>query len=129
MENKLDTFHYTYSAQQQAEVDMIRAKYLPPREDKLETLRRLDNSVHKKPIALSLSLGVVGTLLLGTGMSLIMTDLAAVLGFFRYVLGLVLGINGLVAAILAWPVYEYVLKRERQRLAPEILRLSEELMK
>lgn len=129
MENKLDTFHYTYSAQQQAEVDMIRAKYLPPREDKLETLRRLDNSVHKKPMALSLSLGVVGTLLLGTGMSLIMTDLAAVLGFFRYVLGLVLGINGLVAAILAWPVYEYVLKRERQRLAPEILRLSEELMK
>ena len=129
MENKLDTFHYTYSAQQQAEVDMIRAKYLPPREDKLETLRRLDNSVHKKPLALSLSLGVVGTLLLGTGMSLIMTDLAAVLGFFRYVLGLVLGINGLVAAILAWPVYEYVLKRERQRLAPEILRLSEELMK
>ena len=129
MENKLDTFHYTYSAQQQAEVDMIRAKYLPPREDKLETLRRLDNSVHKKPMALSLSLGVVGTLLLGTGMSLIMTDLAAVLGFFRYVLGLVLGINGLVAAILAWPVYEYILKRERQRLAPEILRLSEELMK
>ena len=129
MENKLDTFHYTYSAQQQAEVDMIRAKYLPPREDKLETLRRLDNSVHKKPMALSLSLGVVGALLLGTGMSLIMTDLAAVLGFFRYVLGLVLGINGLVAAILAWPVYEYVLKRERQRLAPEILRLSEELMK
>lgn len=129
MENKLDTFHYTYSAQQQAEVDMIRAKYLPPREDKLETLRRLDNSVHKKPLALSLSLGVVGTLLLGTGMSLIMTDLAAVLGFFRYVLGLVLGINGLAAAILAWPVYEYVLKRERQRLAPEILRLSEELMK
>lgn len=129
MENKLDTFHYTYSAQQQAEVDMIRAKYLPPREDKLETLRRLDNSVHKKPMALSLSLGVVGTLLLGTGMSLIMTDLAAVLGFFRYVLGLVLGINGLVAAILSWPVYEYVLKRERQRLAPEILRLSEELMK
>lgn len=129
MENKLDTFHYTYSAQQQAEVDMIRAKYLPPREDKLETLRRLDNSVHKKPMALSLSLGVVGTLLLGTGMSLIMTDLAAVLGFFRYVLGLVLGINGLAAAILAWPVYEYVLKRERQRLAPEILRLSEELMK
>ena len=129
MENKLDTFHYTYSAQQQAEVDMIRAKYLPPREDKLETLRRLDNSVHKKPMALSLSLGVVGTLLLGTGMSLIMTDLAAVLGFFRYVLGLVLGINGLAAVILAWPVYEYVLKRERQRLAPEILRLSEELMK
>ena len=129
MENKPDTFHYTYSAQQQAEVDMIRAKYLPPREDKLETLRRLDNSVHKKPMALSLSLGVVGTLLLGTGMSLIMTDLAAVLGFFRYVLGLVLGINGLAAAILAWPVYEYVLKRERQRLAPEILRLSEELMK
>lgn len=129
MENKLDTFHYTYSAQQQAEVDMIRAKYLPPREDKLETLRRLDNSVHKKPMALSLSLGVVGTLLLGTGMSLIMTDLAAALGLFRYVLGLVLGINGLVAAILAWPVYEYVLKRERQRLAPEILRLSEELMK
>ena len=129
MENKLDTFHYTYSAQQQAEVDMIRAKYLPPQEDKLETLRRLDNSVHKKPMALSLSLGVVGMLLLGPGMSLIMTDLAAVLGIFRYVLGLVLGINGLVAAILAWPVYEYVLKRERQRLAPEILRLSEELMK
>lgn len=128
MDNK-HSFQYTYSAKEQAEVEAIRKKYLPPEEDKLERLRKLHNSANQKAQACAIALGVIGALLLGTGMSLFMTELGAVLGGFAMVLGILVGIVGLFLVALAYPVYNRVLQRERQRIAPEILRLSEELLK
>ena len=58
-----------------------------------------------------------------------MTDLGAALGHLAMVIGIVVGILGLVMVALAFPLYNYVLGKERQRIAPEILRLSEELLK
>ena len=127
MENK-EGFRFTYSAAQQQEVENIRKKYLPPEEDKLAQLRKLHNSATQKAQALSIAMGVIGALILGTGMSLIMTELGAFLGEWALVVGVLVGLVGLVQVALAYPVYNLVLKKERARIAPQILRLSEELL-
>jgi hypothetical protein len=128
MENNL-SFEYTYSAEQRNEVEAIRKKYLPKEEDKMEQLRKLHYSATKKAQSASISIGIIGTLVLGTGMSLCMTELGASLGHFAMLLGIVLGLIGLILVALAYPLYNSVLKKKRERIAPEILRLSEELLK
>lgn len=126
MEN--NSFEYTYSAERQQEIEAIRKKYLPKEEDKMEQLRRLHYSATQKAQAASIAIGVLGTLILGTGMSLCMTDLGAALGHLAMVIGILVGLFGLVMVALAYPVYNIVLRKERQRIAPEILRLSDELL-
>ena len=68
MENRQETFQYTYSARQQEEIQTIRKKYLPKEQDKMEQLRRLDQKAAKKGTAASVAAGVLGCLLLGVGM-------------------------------------------------------------
>ena len=125
MENN-EGFSYTYSAAQQQEVEQIRKKYLPEtkEEDKLARLRRLDESCTGKATALSLIVGVVGTLLLGVGMCCTMVWSE---GWF--IPGIVIGVVGIGLLCCAYPLYNRVLEKERQRIAPEILRLTEELLK
>ena len=128
MENH-NSFEYTYSAQQQKEVEAIRKKYLPKEENKMEQLRKLHHSASQKAQAASIAIGVIGALLLGTGMSLCMTELGAALGQFAMVLGILVGLIGLVMVALAYPLYHRTLRKERARIAPEILRLTDELLK
>ncbi len=128
MENK-EGFSFTYSAQQQKEVEAIRNKYLPKEADKMEQLRKLHAIPTQKAQATAIAVGVIGALIMGTGMSFAMTDLGAGLGSFAMVLGILVGIVGMVLVALAYPIYNRVLKKERQRIAPEILRLTEELLK
>lgn len=123
------SFEYTYSAQQQQEIEHIRKKYLPRQEDKMAQLRALHDSATRKAQAASIAIGVIGALILGTGMSLTMTELGTALGSLAMVIGIIVGIIGMVMVALAWPVYNRVLKKERERIAPEILRLSDELLK
>ena len=129
MEHNEHSFSYTYSAQQQKEIQDIRKKYLPKEEDKMEQLRRLHNSASQKAQTAAIVIGTVGALVLGTGMSLCMTDLGAAMGHLAMVLGVLLGLIGLVLVALAYPVYNKVLKKEREKIAPEILRLTDELLK
>lgn len=132
MDNRENAFQYTYSAKEQSEVESIRRKYLAPEEDKMAQLRRLDNSVTQKAQAWAIAIGVIGTLILGSGMSLFMSDLGMLLGLHRnlaMLMGIAVGILGMVLVALAYPAYNRVLKKERQRIAPEILRLTDELMK
>ena len=124
-----EKFSYTYSAQQQKEVEAIRKKYLPKEEDKMEQLRKLHAVPTQKAQSAALTIGIIGTLILGTGMSLAMTQLGAALGNLSMVLGVAVGIAGMVLVALAYPVYNRVLKKQREKIAPEILRLSDELLK
>lgn len=128
MENK-ENFRFTYSAAQQQEIESIRKKYLPKEENKMELLRKLHHSATQKAQAWAIAVGVIGALILGTGMSLAMTDLGAAMGMLALVIGIIVGILGLALVALAYPVYNHVLKKQRQRIAPEILRLTDELMK
>ena len=128
MENK-EGFSFTYSAEQQKEIEAIRKKYLPKEESKMEQLRRLHAIPTQKAQACAIVLGVIGTLILGTGMSLAMTDIGSALGSLSMVIGIVIGIVGMVLVALAYPLYNRVLKKQREKIAPEILRLTDELMK
>ena len=132
MDNRENAFHYTYSAKDQSEVESIRKKYLPQEENKMDRLRKLDRGASKKAQVWALSLGIIGALILGFGMSLFMSDLGAMLelhGNLAMLIGIVMGIAGMGLVALAYPVYNRVLKKERERIAPEILRLTDELMK
>lgn len=135
MENKENEgFCYTYSAKEQEEIKNIRKKYAVPEasEDKMERLRRLDKSVTDKATTKSLIVGIIGALIMGTGMSLVMTDLGEIFGAYQNAalyIGILVGIVGIVLVGYAYPVYNRVLKKERERIAPEILQLTEELMK
>ena len=127
-------FSYSYSAREQAELKKIRDKYTPPtkEEDNLTRLRRLDASVTKIATVVALILGIAGTLTLGLGMSLVMTELGKILGanqIISLITGIILGLIGIVAASLAWPVYNLIVRIRRKKLAPEIIRLADELMK
>ena len=127
-------FTYTYSAREQAELKRIREKYAEPTEteDKMARLRRLDASVTNTAQAVALVFGIIGTLLLGFGMSLIMTDLGEILGFedtMVMVVGIFVGIVGGSLASLAYPIYNAIVKAKRKKIAPEIIRLTDELMK
>ena len=129
---KETSFSYTYSAKEQEEIKKIQQKYQPREEQDIDKLRKLDAKVTEKATTVSLVLGVVGTLILGSGMSLIMTDLGNMFGLqgiTNMVIGILVGAIGLVLAILAYPVYQKVLKKEREKIAPEILRMTEELIK
>ena len=132
MEHKEESFQSTYSAAEQSEVERIRKKYLPREESKLELLRRLDRSVFQKAQAWALSFGIVGSLVLGAGMSLVMSDLGELLGLqpgLSMAVGVGAGVIGLALVALAYPIFNRVLEKERRRIAPEILRLTDELTK
>ncbi len=130
MERNQETFSYTYSAQQQKEEQNIRKKNKHHEEDKMERLRKLHHSATQKAQVWALVLGVVGALIMGSGMSLVMTDIGEVIGLDNALIpGIVIGVIGMIPVILAYPTYNRVLTKERQRIAPEILRLTDELMK
>ena len=127
MENH--SFEYTYSAQRQQEVEKIRKAYLPKEEDKMEQLRRLHSIPTQKAQSAAIAVGVIGALILGSGMSLCMTELGAALGHLAMIMGIMTGLAGMILVALAYPIYNRTLKKERERIAPEILRLSDELIK
>lgn len=132
MKNTETSFKYTYSAKEQDEIRRIREKYQDKEEDGISKLRKLDAKASQKATKVSLILGIVGALVLGTGMSLIMTEFGSLLGatgVLSLIVGVVIGLVGIIMVALAYPVYNTLLKKEREKIAPEILRLTEELMK
>ena len=127
-------FSYTYSAKEQNELKRIRDKYTvqSESEDKMARLRKLDASVTGRARVIAITLGVIGVLILGFGMSLIMTDFSAILGSYRdkaMIIGIAVGIVGAIIVSLAYPVYNVIVKARRKKIAPEIIRLTDELIK
>lgn len=127
--NNNETFKMTYSAQQHKEVEEIRNKYMEQPKDKMDRLRELDESVTKKPLAIALTIGIIGTLILGLGMSFIMSDFGKILGNLAFPIGMATGVVGIILLVCAYPLYKKILKKERKKITPEILRLTDELMK
>lgn len=119
-----EAFKYNYSAKEQEEIRRIREKYLPKEENKMELIRKLDAGATKKGVVSSLILGILSCLVLGAGMSMVMVG-----GSNLFVLGIVTGLIGLAGMATAYPLYVRITKRERELIAPQILKLTEELMK
>ncbi|MBQ7356786.1 MAG: hypothetical protein IJW66_05215 [Clostridia bacterium] len=122
MENS-NSFNYQYSAKTNKEVENIRKRYLPAEETKLERLQRLDRKVREAGVIPSLCVGIVGALLFGVGMCF---GLGALTGpaFLKFIFG----ITGTVVMLPAYPLFKYMSKMAKEKLSPEIIRLSDELM-
>ena len=121
MEKQENTVNIIYSAEEQKEIDSIRAKYQPGEKKQptnLDKLKKLDARVESKAMVSALSEGIISTLVLGVGMT-------CVLVWNRPVIGVIVGVLGLAGALYAWPLYQKVLKKEREKARPEIIRLSE----
>ncbi len=130
--DKNNTFEFYYSASQQDEIQEIRKKYIQDAEsteiDKMERLRRLDYSVTQNASTKALSVGIISALIMGIGMSLTMTDLGNRLNMpLAYVIGIAIGIVGMIGVIYAYPLYKKTLKKQREKIAPKILKLTDEL--
>lgn len=122
MENKKDSFEYSYSAEQQKEIEQIRKRYLPQEEDKMEQLRKLDQSATKKGTIYSIVVGVIGTLVMGVGLTCTLEW-----GETLLIPGIFIGLLGMALIGIAYPLYARVTKKEREKIAPQILALTEEL--
>lgn len=115
-----EKFEYTYSAKQQAELETIRKKYLPKEETKMDKLRRLDKSVTRPGTIISIIIGIVGTLIMGLGMCMC-------LEWQQFVLGIILGALGIAILAAAYPVFNKITQKQKEKIAPKILRLTEEI--
>ena len=123
MNNQFNFKYVAPTEEEKKEIDSIRRQYLPQEhvESKMDRLRRLDSLVKNTAIIWSLCLGVVGTLVLGLGLTMI-------LEWSVWLWGIVLMAVGSVPVAIAYPVYKWVLKKYKNRYGAEILRLSEELL-
>ena len=124
MDEKKEIFNYTYSAAKQEEIKSIREKYTPPtqEEDKMERLRKLDQSATKPGTIVSLIVGIISALIMGTGMSCVMVWEGLMIP------GIIIGIVGIIGVVSAYPIYNHITKKQREKLTPEIIRLTDELM-
>ncbi len=132
MENKenRESFSYSYSAKEREELLKIRAKYSSESaKGTLELLKEKDKRVTRGVTVFAVAFGIVGVIVMGFGMSIIMSDFGTLFGSYAFFAGILSGVLGMCIAILAYPVYKTALRRARKKAAPEILKLSEELLK
>lgn len=124
-----NSFSYAYSGKQQDEVKQIREKYLKTEKapekpnDKMDALRKLDKKVELIATVAATLLGVGGLLLLGVGLTCVLEGWG-----WSFVPGIFIGIIGLIGISSAYPFHRMMLKRLREKYAPEILQLSDELL-
>lgn len=126
MDKKDNKFAFTYSAptkDEREEIEDIRKNYLPisSKQEKLSKLKKLDAKVKNIPMIGGLSLGIIGILIFGLGMTF-------VLEWGILVWGVILSIVGLVPMALAYPIYKKIKTILTSRHREEILKLSEELL-
>lgn len=117
-----ENFNYSYSTERQAEVEAIRKKYLPKEEQekKMAELRRLDASVGTPGLIASMALGILSALIFGVGM-------CCFLVWSMWVLGAILCVGGVIGMLIAPWLYRKLVEQQKEKIAPEILRLTEEL--
>lgn len=129
MEEKKEPFQYFYSARDQEEIRGIRNRFAaavsPGEETDLEKLRRLDRSATRAGLRASLALGILGCLLFGIGLCCVLIPEWEPL-FYP---GIGSGVVGMLLMLSAYPVHMLLMRRKQKELAPEVLRLSADLLK
>lgn len=120
--NEKNHFEYTYSASKEEEIKKIRDKYIPKEESQMDLLLRMDAGVTSKATMYAIIIGTISSLILGVGMCFCMV-------WDHFLWGILIGLIGIAGIIAAYPVYAHIIKKEREKIAPEILKLTEELLK
>ncbi len=125
-----NAFSYTYNAPCNQEVLNIREKYLPQEESKLDELKRLDAKVKQPANVFAYTFGTISAIVMGAGMSLVMTDIGTIIGLATTMApGIAIGVVGMGMALCTYPIYKKILNDRKKKYAPEILKLSERIMK
>ena len=114
---------------QQFMAQKIRAQYMEKQTTELDALRELDAKVKRPANVFAYIFGSVSAIVMGTGMSLVMTDIAAQLGLGDMMIpGIAIGIVGMALAIVNYPIYKGILNSRKKKYGAEVLALSEKIM-
>lgn len=110
-------------------VQKIRTQYTEKQSSGLDELKALDAKVKKPANVFAYTYGSVGTIVMGAGMSLVMTDIGAMIGLTgTMVPGIVIGVVGMGMALTTYPIYKRILGSRKKKFAPQIMELSEKLI-
>ena len=111
-------------------VEKIRTQYIEKESTELDELRALDAKVKRPANLFAYIFGSISAIIMGSGMSLVMTDLGQNLGMAdTMVPGIIIGVIGLAMAIINYPVYKTILGSRRKKYADEIIALSDKIIK
>ncbi|MCR4955950.1 MAG: hypothetical protein K6A30_04645 [Lachnospiraceae bacterium] len=120
--NNTNSFEYNYSADKQREIEGILRKYVDDNGDVYEQIVTLDKKAERRGTVMSVTMGAIGTLIMGIGMSIIMVGQVA---FFA--IGVLVGVIGLGIISLAYPLYKKITQKDREKVAVEIINLSSQV--
>ena len=127
--NNENNFSCTYSAKENQEVQNIRAQYTEKQYSELDALKALDAKVKKPANVFAYTYGSVSAIIMGAGMSLVMTEIGATIGLASAMVpGIAIGIVGMGMALSTYPIYKHILDSRKEKYAPEILQLSEKII-
>ncbi len=110
-------------------ISKIRSEYTEKSVSELDTLKALDKKVKRPANVFAYIFGSLGAVIMGSGMSLIMTDIAETVGVADPMLpGIIIGLVGMFMAILNYPMYKGILGSRKKKYADKIIALSDKLM-
>lgn len=111
-------------------VQKIRTQYIEKEHTRLDQLKKLDSKVKTPANVFAYIFGSMGAIIMGSGMSLIMTDIGETLGVTESMVpGIIIGVVGILMAIINYPIYKSILSCRRQKYADKIITLSDQIMK
>lgn len=111
-------------------VEKIRSQYTEQENTDLDALRALDAKVKKPANVFGYTYGSIGALVMGAGMSLVMTDVGTMLGMTEALIpGIVVGIAGLAMALTTYPIHKKILNSRKKKYAHQIMELSDRITK
>ena len=114
---------------QQFMAQKIRTQYMEKTPSELDALRELDAKVKRTANVFAYTYGSISAIIMGTGMSLVMTDIGATIGIVSALVpGIAIGVVGLGMALLTYPMYKGILNSRKKKYGAEILKLSEKIM-
>ncbi len=114
---------------QQFAAQKIRARYLEKQTSELDTLRALDIRVRRPAAVFAYIFGSISAIIMGAGMSLVMTDIGATVGIADPLIpGIAIGIVGMILALVNYPIYKGILGSRKRKYGAGILALSEKIM-
>ena len=114
---------------QQFMAQKIRTQYMEKESTELDELRSLDAKVKRPANVFAYVFGSISAIIMGAGMSLVMTDIGEVIGITgTLVPGIAIGVVGLGMALLTYPMYKGILNARKKKYGAEILCLSDKIM-
>ena len=111
-------------------VQKIRTQYTEKQHTELDELKTLDAKVKKPANVFGYTYGAVGAIVMGAGMSLVMTDIGAIIGLAATTVpGISVGVVGLGMVLTTYPIHKRILNNRKKKFAPQIMELSKKLMR